>query len=239
MSDTTHKKQKEMARKHKQLESRMAEIKEIEQLQTISEDETDREIATKTPQFDAVAGGKGFGMAETPELVPQSVLAVEKRTNSAIINPQSDEQGYALAPHSQDTEESFGRAPAADLDTRQQVHHIENKPGTSNHGANIRFQNGNDQTSGGRLRGSTKKQAVQSAHPSRQGQGKVSMLPRGISAEPGDLSSKGALAHLDINPSRLSSETRQSGGQGTIGKAVKFVNLQALIDREILIDQML
>ena len=67
------------------------------------------------------------------------------------------------------------------------------------------------------------------------------MLPskRGISAEPGDLSSKGALAHLDINPSRLSSETRQSGDQGTIGKPVKFVNLQALIDREILIDQML
>ena len=67
------------------------------------------------------------------------------------------------------------------------------------------------------------------------------MLPgkRGISAEPGDLSSKGALAHLEINPSRLSSETRQSGDQGTIGKPVKFVNLQALIDREILIDQML
>ena len=100
-------------------------------------------------------------MVETPELVPQSVLAAEKRTSSAIINPQSDEQAYALAPHSQDTEESFGRAPAADLDTRQQVHHIENKPGTSNHGANIRFQNGNDETSGGRLRGSAKKQAVQ------------------------------------------------------------------------------
>ena len=156
-----------------------------------------------------------------------------------MINPQSDEQAYALSPHTQDTEDSFGRAPAADLDTRQQVHLIENKPGTGNHGAHIHFQNGNDQTSGGRGRGSAKKQAVQSAHPSRQGQGKVSMLPRGISAEPGDLSSKGALAHLEINPSRLSSETRQSGDQGTIGKPVKFVNLQALIDREILIDQML
>ena len=239
MSDNTHKKQKEVARKQKQLESRMAEIKEIEQLQTISEDETDREMATKTPQFDAGADGKGSAIAATPDLVPQSVLAAEKRTSSAVINPQSDEHAYALSPHPQDTEESFGRAPAADLDTRHQAHLIENKPGTSNHGANIHFQNGSDENSGGRRRGSAKKQAVQSAHPSRQGQGKVSMLPRGISAEPGDLSSKGALLNLDINPSRLSSETRQSAGQGTIGKPVKFVNLQALIDREILIDQML
>ena len=77
MSDTTHKKQKEAARKQKQLESRMAEIKEIEQLQTISEDETDREIAAKTPQFDSAAanganaaGVKGPTMAATPDLVP-------------------------------------------------------------------------------------------------------------------------------------------------------------------------
>ena len=70
MSDTTHKKQKVMARKQKQLESRMAEIKEIEQLQTISEDETDREMATKTPQFDAEAGGKESGGTVAPDLVP-------------------------------------------------------------------------------------------------------------------------------------------------------------------------
>ena len=76
MSDNTHKKQKELARKQKQLESRMAEIKEIEQLQTISEDETDREMATKTPQFDVAAGGKGSPIgsgvagAVTPDLVP-------------------------------------------------------------------------------------------------------------------------------------------------------------------------
>ena len=48
----------------------MAEIKEIEQLQTISEDETDREMATKTPQFDAVAGEKEHAMAGTPDLAP-------------------------------------------------------------------------------------------------------------------------------------------------------------------------
>ena len=63
-----------------------------------------------------------------------------------MINPQSDEHAYAFSPHAQDTEESFGRAPVADLDTRQQVRLIENKPGTSNHGANIHFQNGSDET---------------------------------------------------------------------------------------------
>ena len=39
MSDTTVKKQRAISRKLKKQEERMAEIKEIEQLQTISEDE--------------------------------------------------------------------------------------------------------------------------------------------------------------------------------------------------------
>ena len=43
MSDTTQKKKRDMAKKQKQLEHKMAEIKEIEQLQTISEDDTERE----------------------------------------------------------------------------------------------------------------------------------------------------------------------------------------------------
>ena len=58
------------------------------------------------------------------------------------------------------------------------------------------------------------------------------------SEEPGDLSSMGALAHLDINQSRMSSETRGSG-QASLKKQIKYVNLQALIDREIIVDQML
>lgn len=43
MSDTTQKKRKEQARQLAKAQQKLAEVREIEQLQTISEDETDRE----------------------------------------------------------------------------------------------------------------------------------------------------------------------------------------------------
>lgn len=81
---------------------------------------------------------------------------------------------------------------------------------------------------------------MRSAHPARHG--RAAALIRNDSLEgAGDLSSKGALARIEVNQSRLSGETRQSGGQGSLGPSskVKYVNLQALIDREIIMDQML
>lgn len=79
---------------------------------------------------------------------------------------------------------------------------------------------------------------LRSAHPARQGAGGKRLASERPAA---DLSSKcGMLAHLDVNQSRLSSETRNSGGVGSISPPkVKYVNLQALIDREIILDQML
>ena len=48
MSDNTQKKKRKDARKQARMEERMQEIAEIEQLQTISEDETDKEILPET-----------------------------------------------------------------------------------------------------------------------------------------------------------------------------------------------
>ncbi len=85
-----------------------------------------------------------------------------------------------------------------------------------------------------------KKQGLQSALPrGAKKAGIAGPSTRMKSEEPGDLSSMGgALAHLDINHSRMSSETRGSA-QGSLKKQTKYVNLQALIDREIIVDQML
>ena len=47
MGDASQKKQREKTRKLKQQEMRMAEIREIEQLHTISEDETDKDTSLR------------------------------------------------------------------------------------------------------------------------------------------------------------------------------------------------
>ena len=73
MSDTTQKKKRDLAKKQKQLENKMAEIREIEQLQTISEDDTDREqlnkSATATKNQDLDNSKREIG-GITPDLSP-------------------------------------------------------------------------------------------------------------------------------------------------------------------------
>ena len=54
----------------------------------------------------------------------------------------------------------------------------------------------------------------------------------------GDISSKGALGQFEIDQSRINNESRAGsiGPITAITTKVKYVNLQALIDREIIVD---
>lgn len=73
--------------------SRLAEIREIEALKTISEDDTDKEIqeaAVKQKVSEWRNGVESSFDMNTPDLLPRMPKTSEQRVSSAI-NPQSDE----------------------------------------------------------------------------------------------------------------------------------------------------
>ena len=93
MSDSTQKKKREFARLQHKAESRMEEIKEIENLHSISEDDdTDRAADLQEGEVKGKVHVEQHRVhvSVTPELIPKEFKAFDKRISSAAVNTPNE-----------------------------------------------------------------------------------------------------------------------------------------------------